>query len=987
MELYKKLKIQNKPASNSYLYTSIISLNLYPRIKSLLRLSIMKRFTCIFFFSIFIFSNCISQNSISGKLIGAEDKSPLIGATIILLNFPDSTINKGTTADIEGSFLIDNISNGNYILKVSFIGYTDHFKNIEMRDASVNLGNISLIQASKTLKSVEIADKAPTAIQKGDTTQYNANSYKTNPDANAEDLITKMSGVTVQDGKVQAHGEEVKKVLVDGKPFFGDDPNAVLKNLPADVIDKIQVFDQQSDQSKFTGVSDGNTSKTINIITKPGMKNGTFGRILAGYGYDNVYKAAGNINFFKGDRRISVIAQSNNINEQNFSSDDLAGVMTSSGGGQAGGMRGGGQSHGGSGNWSGGNNSSNFLVNSKNGITATNAIGVNYSDKWRKKLEISSSYFFNWSDNKAEQSINRNYISHSDSGQVYNENNISNSRNINHRINVKLEWKIDTNNSIIITPKLTLQGNNGANVLSGQNTIGQETLNKLNSDYNSETSSYNFSNDLLYQHKFKKKGRTFSINLINSFNSTDAGSNLYSENYYYMDTISFLSQLDQKASLLKKGNNISTNLVYTEPFGTKSILQISYGNSFNITENEKKTYNYSATDDDYNNLDSTLSNIFTSDYNTQKAGLAYRFNNPKLQLMIGANYQYATLVSRQSFPYNYDISESYTNVLPSAMIRYNFTTKKSLRIMYRTQTTQPAIEQLQNVINNTNPTQLSIGNPDLNQNFENTLFMRYSSSNTEKGTSFFAMIAGTATMDYIGNSTFTASSDTVLGEIFLRRGTQLTRPVNLNGYFNARSFITYGFPLSIIKSNLNINMNAVYSRTPGMVNNIINYSNSINYGGGITIASNISKEIDFTVSSNINLYNVENTLNTKLNTQYYNLNNKLKINYIFLNSFVISTDLNHQYNEGLSEGYNQNYLLWNAGLGYKFLKDHRGEIRFSVNDILAQNTSVNRNTTETYIEDVQTNVLQRFYMITLIYNIKVFKKVITENNTHSGRHE
>jgi uncharacterized membrane protein YgcG len=937
----------------------------------------MKRILSLLFFSFLLFKTGTSQSSLSGQLSDAADKSPLIGATVILLNVPDSSLYKGTTADLDGKFLIDNINSGKYFLKISFIGYSDDFRRLDIANAPVQLGNIVLKQSSKTLKDVVITEKALTAVQKGDTTQYNAGSFKTNPDANAEDLITKMPGVNMQDGKVQAHGEEVKKVLVDGKPFFGDDPSAVLKNLPADVIDRIQVFDQQSDQSKFTGVSDGNTTKTINIITKQGMKNGTFGKVYAGYGYEDVYKAGFNINFFKGDRRISIVSQSNNINEQNFTSEDLAGVLSSSGGG--GGMRGGrggmgGGNPGGGGNWGGGNSGSNFLVNAKNGISTTHAIGLNYTDKWGKKTDVSASYFLNYADNTAEQFTNRQYLPASDSGLVYKENSINNSKNINHRFNLKLEWKKDTNNSITYTPKFSIQQNTGRSNLSGQTTAGADTLNSTGNVFNSEVMAYNISNELLLQHKFKKQGRTISLNLNGSYSGNDASSNLYSVNTYYNDSSSFSGILDQRSTLVKPGKTLGSNLSYTEPLGPKSILQISYSNSFNFLRNDKQTFDYSPSDDSYNNLDTLLTNAFNSEYQTHKAGLGYRFNNAKLQLMAGANYQYAILTSDQSFPYTYSLERHYQNILPNAMLRYNFTPKKSLRIMYRTQTTQPSIDQLQNVLNNTNPTQLSIGNPGLQQNYDNTAFLRYASSNTEKATSFFVMLAGTYTNNYIANSTFTASKDTVRNGITLLRGTQITQPVNVNGYMNLRSFITYGIPLSVIKCNLNLNANAAFTKTPGIVNDVMNYSNAQTYGGGLALSSNISKQVDFTLSTNLTYNTVENTISKKLNTQYYNQNSKLKMNVIFLKNFVVATDLTHQYYAGLSAGYNQNYLLWNAALGYKFLKDQKAEIRLSVNDILEQNTSITRNTTETYIEDVQTNLLQRYFMLTFTYNIKVFKK-------------
>jgi hypothetical protein len=949
----------------------------------------MKRIFYIFLFSIFLFKSAASQNPVTGNLLDNTDRSSLPGASVVLLNIPDSSIYKGSAADFDGKFRIDHVDPGRYILKISFIGYTDMFRRIEMTNTPLELGDILLKQSSQTLKDVVIVDKAPTAIQKGDTTQFNASSYKTNPDANAEDLITKMSGVTTVDGKVQAQGEEVKKVLVDGKPFFGDDPNAVLKNLPADVIDKIQVFDQQSDQSKFTGVSDGNTTKTINIITKPGMKNGTFGRVYAGYGYEDVYKAGANINFFKGDRRISIVSQSNNINEQNFSSEDLAGVMSSSGGGGRGGRGGmGGPGGGGPGSWAGGNNSSNFLVNARNGISTTHAIGLNYSDKWNKKTEISASYFLNYADNTAEQFTNRQFLPASDSSLLYKENSLNNSKNTNHRFNAKLEWKKDTNNTITFKPRLSLQQNTGRSNLAGINTISDDTVNTTSNLFSSEVLTYTLSGELELQHKFKKQGRTISANITSSYSPNNSESALYSTNSYYNDSTFFTSVLDQRSELEKLGTNAGGNLTYTEPLGKKSILQLSYANSFNFTTNDKKTFNYSLSDDSYNNLDTTLSNVFKSEYTTHKPGIGYRFNNPKLQVMAGVNYQYATLTSVQTFPYTYDLKRNYENVLPNAMIRYNFTSKKSLRIMYRTQTSQPAIEQLQNVLNNSNPTQLSIGNPDLKQNYENTVFMRVASSNTDKGTSFFAMIAGTFTDNYIANSNFTATKDTVREGIALRRGTQLSKPVNVNGYMNTRSFITYGFPFSLIRSNLNVNASAAFIRTPGIVNDVMNYSNAQTYGGGISISSNFSTQVDFTLSTNLTYNTVENTVNKNLNTQFYNQNSRAKINLIFFKKIVLTTDLTHQYYKGLSAGYNQNYLLWNAALGYKFMKDQKAEIRLSVNDILEQNTSITRNITETYIEDIQTNLLQRYFMLTFIYNIKVFKKQSpTEEKSTERKHE
>lgn len=915
---------------------------------------------------------------LSGRITDKEDGSTLIGASIVLLNPSDSSLYKGTTVDADGSFGLEVPEKGKYILKISYIGYADLFRNIELTGQPLNIGTIAVSRSSQLLKGVEVEDKSPTAVQKGDTTQYNANSYKTNPDANAEDLITKMSGITSQDGKVQAHGEDVKKVLVDGKPFFGDDPNAVLKNLPADVIDKIQVFDQLSDQAKFTGFNDGNTTKTINIITKPGMKNGTFGRLYAGYGYDNVYKSGATVNFFNGDRRLTIMAQSNNINEQNFSAEDLAGVMSSSGGNNRGGGRPQGQGGGGYRGY-GDNSSSNFLVNTKNGIATTHAFGINYTDKWNKKTEISASYFLNSTDNNADQTSKRQYVLPNDSGQVYTESNLSRSLNINHRANLKLEWKPDTLNSFTLKPKFSLQQNDGKSLIAGQTMIGDTMLNSTDNDYRSVVQAYNINTELEYQRKFRKTGRTFSITLNGAYNATDAGSELYAANLFYSDTSSVPSTLDQHAELTKEGKSIGANFSYTEPFNSKNMIQFSYVNSFNFTENDKRTYNFNTINNDYSDQDTVLSNVFKSDYTSHKAGISYKFNGSKANLNIGAHYQTAMLVADQTFPYLFRLKKSFDNFLPNAMLRYNFSSKKNLRFHYRTQTVQPSNDQLQNVLNNTNPLQLSIGNADLKQNYEQTMFMRYSGTNTDKATSFFAMFAGTYTLDYITNSTFTASNDTTLDGISLTRGAQLIKPVNMDGYFNLRSFLTYGFPISKIKTNLNINANVIFTRTPGLINNEINTSDAMNYGLGLTFSSNISKQVDFTLSSNSSYNITENSLSKNMNATYLNQTSKLRFNVIFLEQLVVNTDLTHQYYTGLSDGFNQNFLLWNAALGYKFLKDRQAEIRFSVNDILKQNTSVSRNSTETYIEDVQNTALQQYYMLTFTYNIKVFRQKALED--------
>ncbi len=935
-----------------------------------------KRLCIIALFAGMSFYATAQGQLLRGMVMGAADQLPLAAANITLTQLPDSAI-RITSSDPQGRFSFENVAKGSYIVHVTYIGYQDVFKNIEVGDEPTRIGRILMEEGATQLGTVQVTGQALPTMQKGDTTQFNANAFKTNPDANAEDLIQKMPGVTVQDGKVQTQGEDVRQVLVDGKPFFGNDPNAALRNLPAEIIDKIQVFDQQSEQSRFSGVDDGNTTKTINIVTRGGgIRNGTFGRVYAGYGDQERYKAGGTINFFKGDRRISIVAQSNNINEQNFSSEDLVGISQSSSGG--GGQRGrGGPRGGGGGGFTGGRpggggNTSDFLVPQSGGISKTQAIGFNYTDKWGKKTDVSGSYFFNRSENSADQLLFRNYVFPADGGQTYSESNLSSSVNTNHRFNLRMEYKIDSVNSILFTPRLSLQHNEGLRSVLGETLLKSDLLNNTGSNFNSDLNGLSASGDLLYRHRFSRPGRTISLNIGTSYSDNTGESSLFSGNNFFTDPVSFDS-LNQLSDLDNTGLTLSSNVTYTEPINKKESLQFGYQASLTNSDSDKETFNYSEVTDAYDLRDTLLTNIFESRYLTQSVDAGYRYNSENSNFNIRLAYQRADLQNDQSFPYESQVKRTFYNFVPSASYRYNFSKTKNLRVFYFSRSNAPSVSQLQDVLDNTNPLQLSSGNPDLVQDFRHSLSARYSATNTAKSSSFFFLLSGTYTQDYIGNSTFIAERDTVIGNgIALQQGAQFSQPMNLDGSYNLRSFLTYGMPLKAIKSNVNLNLSANYSRTPGLINGEENFSNTPSFGLGVVLSSNISEKLDFTVSTNSNYNIVRNSLREDLNSEYFSQNSRLRFNWIFGKGFVYQTELSHQLNSGLSQGFNQNYLLWNMSIGKKLFAKQQGELRLSVFDLLSQNVSVQRNITDIYTEDVQTEVLRRYFMLSFIYNLRKF---------------
>jgi len=786
-----------------------------------------------------------NAQSLKGRLVDPNSSKPLRRASVILTGLKDSTARFNTISDSSGRFEFRNLYSDSFLLRVSFVGYDEFKQIVGINSEALDLGTLFIPRSIKQLGEVVVVSKIPPVQQKGDTVEYNASHFKVNPDATAEDMVKKLPGVTVdRQGTVTAQGEQVRKVTIDGRDFFGDDATAALRNLPAEIIDKIQVFDRLSDQAQFTGFDDGNTLKALNIVTKANMRNGQFGRIYAGYGTDDRYSAGGNVSFFKDDRRISVVGNFNNINQQNFASQDLLGVT--SGGGNRGGFGGfgGRQGNRGGGNRAGGStnfgNQANFLVGQQNGIAKTNAAGINFSDQWGKKLTVTGSYFFNNSNSLNDQVTNQQSLNGND---FYKEISLSRDNNYNHRINFRLDYKIDSANSLLITPSINLQKNNGNSVYSTDAGFGEIVKSSSNNTTNTDVSGYNIGNNILFRHSFKKKGRTMSVGLTTNFNRKSGNSYVVGDNKSF-DTTGILMQdslQNQFSDNFTNGNTISTNLAYTEPIGKKGQLQINYTPSFTKSKADQETYQFNNSDQKYSLFDTTLSNKFTNNYATQNGGISYRNGNRDRQISIGINFQYSKLSSDQQFPRTGSIDKSFTDILPNFRFRKKLSLRSSINVFLRTSVSPPSVSQLQNVYNVNNPLVISIGNPDLKQQYTGSLVARYTFTNTQKGQSFFANFFLQKTNDYISNAVYHAQNDSVLAPtVTLLSGGQLTVPVNLDGYWSARSLFTFGQPVKLIKSNLNLNAGVTYSRLPGLIDKEKILTNNYNYSLGVVVASNLT---------------------------------------------------------------------------------------------------------------------------------------------------
>ena len=896
-----------------------------------------------------------AQNiQLSGVVKDRTDSSALIGANVAIKSLPDSITIAVVSTNADGAYKIGDIKPGSYLIQSTFVGYKTYKRVVEL---GINpQTNITILMAGDgiTLEGVEIIGRTPPVTQKGDTSEIRANSFKVNPDANAEDLVTKMPGITKVDGKLQAQGEDVKRVLVDGAVFFGSDPSATLKNLPANMIDKIQVFDKASDQAQFTGISDGNEEKTINIITKPDFRQGKFGRVFGGYAPDDKYKAGGVYNSFNKSQRLTIIGQTNNINEQNFANDDVAAMQTTGGGGRGG--SGGGPR--------GGNSGNPFQTSSSGGIVTTHALGINYSDKWANKVTFQGSAFGSMNETDLVQSTFRQYTFDQKYNEVYNANKNGTSL----KLNAKITYDIDSFQSIIYTPTYNYGYSKSNYLTNGQIFISEALKSSNDTRINSDGMNTTFNNELMYRLRLNRNGRSFSARINQAYSSS-----LPTTNQILMTTTidsATLIMLDQQ---LVESNNYNRSYVgevnFIEPLDKENSLVVSYNYTIKNNDIEKKTYDVSNDQSpNEGNIEQNLSNVTDNDYTSHRPKLDYRFKRKEFNFSASLGYQYSLLKSDRTYPTEAAVSKHFENLLPEASIRWNISKSKSMRLFYRSGTQEPSVNQLQSVVDNTNTLSLTSGNPNLDQSTSHRLFMRYSLIDSKTGSNFFIGGGGSATQNYIGNQVIYSRVDTTIsGYGVLPAGAQYSYPINLDGYYNGRGFLSYGLPVYVIKSNVNFNLNASYTNAPSRINQQINNSKTANYGGGVTISSNFSQNLDFTLSTQLSYSDVKNDINFNSDNSYFNQNTSAKINWIFFEHFVLNTDATYYYNRGLSSDVNTSYALWNAGIGYKFLKKNAAEVRLQAFDLLNNNTAIVRNFSETYYEDVSSNVLNRYFMLMFSY--------------------
>jgi hypothetical protein len=906
---------------------------------------LMKKTVAVLFLAFAAFSaGAQTTGTLKGKLVDSLLKQSIKDAAVSLLDAEDSTLEIAGLSKTDGLFEVLNISFGKYLVRITFLGYEPVYKQITFSKTSAeyNMGTVYLKQDFADLGNVTVT-QSPITIKK-DTIEYNASSFKTKPNAVVEDLIKKFPGMDVdKNGTIKAQGETVQRVLVDGKRFFGDDPKMATKNLPPDIVDKIQVFDDLSDQSKFTGFDDGNRVKTINITTKKDKRKGYFGKAVAGVGSDGTYDENFNIQKMNGDQQVSVMGQANDINKQNFTVQDFLG-------GGNGGGRGGGGARGGGGGGGG------------TGITSTLAGGLNYRNSLGKTGDITGSYFYNSQRTASDQTSFTENILRPDSSTYNDRANSSNRNNENNRINLNIENRIDSSNSFIFRPNISFQHTSpfsASRTLTTADPNGK-FINQSVSNSSGINSGYNINGtNLQFRHRFAKKGRTLSLDVNVSANTNNGEGYTYAVNTFAVPAAK-TDTLNQHYISSSNSFSVSPTLSYTEPIGKNQMLEMNYNFSHSHSNSSNDTYAMNNTTKGYTTFDSLFSNSYHYNNTSNRATLNYRIQNVKYNFSMGTGLQF-TNQSSVNTTKHISVANNFVNFTPTVNFQYIFAKSKNLRINYTGRTGQPTISQLQPLTTTSDSINFQTGNPNLKPQFTHSLRLLYQSFDPLTQHVFLVTINASAVANDIQSSI-----------IQNKNGGKTTTYVNLGGTYNVGGYINYGFPLRNPKSNLNFTTNINYSQAQTLVNTANNFTRNTSLSQTIKWTTNLKNNFDMNFAATTTYYIARNSLQPTANANYYSQAISTEATYYSNTGWIIAGDFDYTYSGNHSEGYNTSVPLFNPSIAKLFLKDNAGEMRLSVFDLFNQNQSVTRTVTGNTIQDLRSNVLKRYVMLTFTYNLRRF---------------
>ena len=958
----------------------------------------MKRLLLSTLFLLFAVAAFAQKGAVSGTVLDADTGESVAGAVLEVAPVGTPDQKQYFTSGYKGAVAIPSLPYGEYRLTVSFLGYNNYETTFRVAAGKQNIGRIEL-KPGVQIETVVKEAKALRTSQKGDTVSYNAGAFKVVADADVEGLLKKMPGITVTDGTVEAQGETVKKVFVDGKEFFGEDVTTAIKSLPAEAVDRVEVYNKLSDAAEFSGMDDGEGYKALNIVTHANMRQGQFGKLYAGYGYDadtkteakNKYVVGGNANIFSGSSRVSVIGLFNNINQQNFSFEDILGVSGGSGRGRRGGV-------------------GQYMVRPQSGVASVNAIGVNYSDTWGKRDQVSfqGSYFFNNTDTRNRSTIDKWYESPMPVDTL-STRGYSDTESYNHRFNARLEWKISENQNLMIRPRFSYQSNDPWSRTTGWQygapADGGSGYSRTDNFSDALRHGYNVGTSAVYRAKLGKNGRTITLDGSFSYSDNTNNSNSWSNilatqpdrpavdpetgvwdpaNY---TELRYLRNLAPSSSYSLRGS-----FTYTEPVAKYAQLSFQYRASYNSQERDKRSY---ITGDDFSTAgltpDRSLSNSYESGYLTQSVGPGFRFSKERNTFIANVYYQRSALDGQIVRDDAEKIKHAYNNVTYFMMGQLNINRENSLRLFVSSYTDSPSITDLQSVYDVSDAQNISHGNPNLKPTYSHRVNFHYTNSNVEKGRTFMWMFSMNTTLDYTAQHLVQRPGDiTIDGQAYSPNFYSTTE--NLDGYWQLRTHLSYGLPIGFLKSNFNVMAGVIYTKTPSMLGGTVdaatgmisggerNDTKNMGYDFRAVLGSNISENVDFTLSWNGTYNEATNSLNAdKSKNRYFNHTAQGNLKVVFPLGFTFTASAAYSQYIGFTNDYSEDYLLCNVWLGKKVFKNKRGEVMVGVNDLFNQNRAFSRSTGSGYTQNSTNSVIGRYYMVQFNYNLRRFGKKGSRN--------
>jgi len=885
---------------------------------------------------------------------------PLSAATVVLLQEKDSVLVSFTLTHQDGKFVLKKVAAGSFILQITYLGFQNFSKKISLpfEGGNYDFGAIKLLPVSANLDEVVVKAEHIPIVFKKDTIEYNAAAFKTQPNAVVEDLLKKLPGVEVdREGNIKAQGKTVERVLVDGKEFFGNDPKIATKNLPADAVGKVQVFDKKSEMAEFTGIEDGKKEKTINLALKEGKKKGYFGNVSGGYGSDSRYEGKANINHFGKKIQLSGIGMLNNINEQGFSINDylnfMGGLQNMMSGGGGGGLK---LSLGGEGGVP-------LNLGKTDGILTTFAGGLNFNYDFNKKTKLRSSYFYNRIKTDIERTATRQNLL-DDRSFNSEEKDGRFSQNTNHRLNFTLRHEIDSFQNIILRSTIgfneaLLRSLNETKTFNAENALENTGLR----NNHSAGDNFNLTSNLIYRRRFHKKGRAFVADLSFGSINADRKAALGSINNFLLQDDNereFSDTLQQRQTLANDETDFGVNLSYTEPIGKRKYLEINYARQNFSNESVKDFFDVFPNAEPRELFNAALSNHYQRDYTYNRAGLNFKLNGKKSNLTTGLSLQDSKLEG-EILSQEVSLRKDFFNVLPSLRWNYDIAASRNLSFDYETTVREPSLEQLQPVVDNSDPLNTFTGNPELRPEYRHNFKLNFMSFDQFSFTNIFVSLDAIYTNNKITNSRN-------LDSLFR----QNIQPVNVDGDFILNGYLSFGTPLKLIKSRININTNLSYNHGILLVNNVENKTDRVITSVDVSIENRKKEVVDIAVgaklSHNTTKYSVSKNLNqTFLNQTYY-----ADFALQFGKTWSLGSSMDYALYSGESFGSSREIPIWKASLSKFILKNKRGQFKFSVFDLLDKNVGINRNSELNYIEEERIRSLGRYFMFGFSYSLSGF---------------